>query len=323
MKKLSIIVPVYKAEKYLDRCIESLVKQTYSNIEIILVDDGSPDLSGAICDKWAAKDDRIKVIHKQNAGAPAARNTGFENTTGDYIGIIDSDDYIDETMYSRLMEVADKGYDVVECGFTLVPEEENNCVYAKDNVSLEYISLTREEAMEQHIMDIRMKQVVWNKIYKKKLIVPFVEGKYIDDEFWTYQVIGKAERLACLDVPMYYYRQQPQSAMNRGYSLRRLDALEAKFLRMEYVKTQFPSLLSLAKKNFLFSSLYQVQMILKYLSDNKKEGILRVKSYLEKVLFEKQDFKKYTTKESLWIKMYKVIGLENVCRIRNFLKIGM
>ena len=169
MRKISIIVPVYRAEKYLDRCIESLVKQTYSNLEIILVDDGSPDLSGAICDKWAAKDGRIKVIHKQNAGAPAARNTGFENATGDYIGIIDSDDYIDEIMYSRLMAVSDKGYDIVECGFTLVPEEENNCIYAKKNSLPEYVSLTCEEAMEQHIMDGRMKQVPCNKIYKKNL----------------------------------------------------------------------------------------------------------------------------------------------------------
>ena len=115
MPLISVILPVYRVEKYLDRCLQSITGQTYRNLEIILVDDGSPDNSGAICDAWAEKDDRIRVIHKQNAGAGAARNTGLAVATGEIISMIDSDDYLEIHMYEHLMDLMTEDVDIAEC----------------------------------------------------------------------------------------------------------------------------------------------------------------------------------------------------------------
>ena len=109
-EKISIIVPIYNVEKYLDRCIESIVGQTYKNLEIILIDDGSPDNCPQMCDEWAKKDDRIKVVHKENGGVSLARNKGMDIATGTYIGFVDSDDYIDKNMYEKLMDCKKKRF---------------------------------------------------------------------------------------------------------------------------------------------------------------------------------------------------------------------
>ena len=116
MKKISIIVPVYQAEKYISKCIESIVNQTYKNLEIILIDDGSTDRSGEICDEYGKKDNRIVVVHNKNKGVSVARNCGLDIATGDYITFVDSDDYIDLQMYSEMMKVVEKySCDVVMC----------------------------------------------------------------------------------------------------------------------------------------------------------------------------------------------------------------
>ena len=122
MKKISIIVPVYKTEQYLDRCVESIVNQTYNNLEIILVDDGSADNCPAMCDKWAEKDNRIKVIHKENGGVSSARNAGIDAASGEYIGFVDGDDWIDTDMYDFLMSHFDDDTDIVRCSYRKVYE---------------------------------------------------------------------------------------------------------------------------------------------------------------------------------------------------------
>ena len=116
---ISVIVPIYNVEKYLDKCVESIVTQTYKNLEIILVDDGSPDRCPEICDKWAEKDERIKVIHKKNGGLSDARNEGYAVSSGEYISFIDSDDYIDREFYAILSNALDNGTDIAECATRL------------------------------------------------------------------------------------------------------------------------------------------------------------------------------------------------------------
>lgn len=121
VKKLSIIVPVYKVEQYLNRCVDSILNQTYRNIEIVLVDDGSPDRSGEICDRYAKSDERVKVVHKKNGGVSSARNIGFSSSTGEYIGYVDSDDYIAPTMYEDMIDVLEKNdLDIVCCDAFIV-----------------------------------------------------------------------------------------------------------------------------------------------------------------------------------------------------------
>ena len=112
---ISVVVPVYRVEKYLDHCIQSIAAQTYPNLEILLVDDGSPDGSGAICDRWAEKDSRIRVFHKQNAGAGAARNTALDAAAGELIAFVDSDDYLQPNMYAHLYGLMKDGVDIAEC----------------------------------------------------------------------------------------------------------------------------------------------------------------------------------------------------------------
>ena len=122
--KISVIIPVYKVEKYLNKCVESVINQTYKNLEILLVDDGSPDKCPEMCDAWAKKDSRIKVIHKQNGGVADARNIGIENATGKYIAFIDSDDYLNKTMYQKLFEkITTTNSDICMCGFINVYED--------------------------------------------------------------------------------------------------------------------------------------------------------------------------------------------------------
>lgn len=120
---ISIIVPVYNVEKYLDRCIQSIVEQTYRNLEIILVDDGSTDGSEKICDSWAVKDNRIRVIHQNNMGGGAARNAALDVAKGDFIAFVDSDDYISADMYEYLHGLMDNGFDIAECSYVQVNDD--------------------------------------------------------------------------------------------------------------------------------------------------------------------------------------------------------
>ena len=121
---ISVIVPVYKAEKYLDKCVQSIVNQTYKNLEIILVDDGSPDNCPEMCDEWAKKDSRIKVIHKENGGVSSARNAGLDNSFGDYIGFVDSDDFIENDFYECLYDnLVENGADISFCTFKTLDEK--------------------------------------------------------------------------------------------------------------------------------------------------------------------------------------------------------
>lgn len=263
---LSIIVPVYKTKKYLDKCVSSLIEQTYSDIEIILVDDGSPDECGLMCDEWTKKDERIKVVHRKNGGLSAARNSGMEIAKGDYISFIDSDDYIDENMFLMLMSaVKANNADIAECAYIKVGESEDEELKARQNAekSEEVLVFSAYEAMEELIYERNIHQVVWNKVYSKKAIdnLKFREGKINEDEFFTYKVVGNSEKVISLKAQLYFYVQHENSIMSSGYSIKRLDAIEALKERMEYVKEKFPKLYSLAKASYLCSCMYAHQCL--------------------------------------------------------------
>ena len=192
---ISVIVPVYKVENYLDCCVRSIVNQTYSNLEILLIDDGSPDASGAMCDAWAEKDSRIRVIHQQNAGGGAARNAGLDAARGEIISMIDSDDYICPRMYAYLVSLMAEDVDIAEC--TIVQTDSDDCVFDEEGgAQVTYASAV--EAMGLHIRDEVFCQTPPNKLYRRETIgdIRFPVGKLIDDEFFTYRVIGRARRLA-------------------------------------------------------------------------------------------------------------------------------
>ena len=160
---LSIIVPVYKVEDYLCRCLDSILGQTYENFELILVDDGSPDGCGAICDRYAQQDPRVKVIHKENGGVSSARNAGLAQAKGEWIGWVDPDDWVDEDMYAYLMTaVLEEGADVAVCG--RIEEYED---HTRERGWEERRVLDREEAMHYLLLNDDMQNLLWDKVWKR------------------------------------------------------------------------------------------------------------------------------------------------------------
>lgn len=234
-KRISIIVPVYNVEKYIRSCIKSVLNQTYSNIEILLVDDGSTDNSGIICDKYAASDCRIIVVHQKNAGLSAARNRGISEACGDYITFIDSDDYIApdyiESLYSGLQET---NAQICICDYQKVDEgiEIDDLGYSCD-ITASIKRLSNKQALENvytgdmHGVDF----ISVAKLYDKKLFlnngISFPVGKIHEDAFTTYKLLYLSERISYIDKAMYFYRIRNGSITTSAFSLKKLDKLEA------------------------------------------------------------------------------------------------
>lgn len=229
---LSVIIPIYNVEKYLTKCIESVINQTYKNIEIILVNDGSTDNSKAIIDKYSSIDSRIKVINKKNGGLSDARNVGIELAKGEYITFLDSDDWIELNMYEKLYKyIKQENADIVQCSYQKVYDEEVNNQKNKEEVNI--------MSGEKSLYNLGEKTVVvWNKIYKRELFndIRFPKGKYHEDEFTIYKVLYKANKIVDLNLPLVYYRQREDSIMNSKFNLKRLDALEAFNERLAFYK---------------------------------------------------------------------------------------
>ena len=276
---ISVIVPVYKVEAYLDKCIQSIVDQTYRNLEIILVDDGSPDRSGEICDSWAEKDSRIRVIHKENGGGGQARNVALDAAGGDLIAFVDSDDYIAGDMLSHLYALMDAQTDIAECAY--VETFDDQAVFSEQAGKVE--TYTCQEAMLEHIRDRVFRQLIWNKLYRRNVVgdVRFPVGTKIDDEFFTYRVLLRAKKLKLSDRVCYAYRQQPGSIMHQKYSLKRLEGLTAKLQRLECLSVHMPACAPEAREELLMACLYGMQGTLAAL---KGEEQARAKKLIHKTL---------------------------------------
>ena len=223
-----MIVPVYQVEKYIAQCIESVLNQTFQDFELILIDDGSKDQSGRICDLYAAKDDRILVIHTENRGAAAARNVGLDHASGRYITFLDGDDYLDEHMIARLYEeIVDSEYDMVVCDFlNLLPDEEDNFI-----VHLQEKTVNGREVLE-HLKNERnygLWTIVWNKIYKREVLenLRFPDGKYFEDEFFSNQLYLNSNQIHVIPDVLCYHRVLASSTMNTQKIENYLDLLDA------------------------------------------------------------------------------------------------
>lgn len=320
---ISVIVPVYKVEKYLNRCVKSIIDQTYENLEIILVDDGSPDRCPVMCEAWAEKDSRIKVIHKSNGGLSDARNAGIKVANGELTGFVDSDDWIAPDMYQSLYEAmkADNS-DIAACGVEMVWEDGTSSRMLTKTGSC---VLNREEAMGALIEESWLKQPVWYKLYKADTIrnILFPAGKYHEDAFWSYQAIGAAERVSVTDHVGYYYWQRNGSIMGEEYSLKRLDAIEALEQRQDYLESNFPNLAAKARCSLWFSCMYHGQKVLQNLSaQEKSSGIQYINNVLKRHPFSASALNELSRKEIFWTRIMR-ISLIAACRIRNALKIGI
>lgn len=314
---ISVIVPVYKVEKYLDRCVQSIVGQTYSNLEIILIDDGSPDASGAMCDAWAEKDSRIRVIHQENAGAGAARNAGMDAAKGELLGFVDSDDYIAPDCYQYLYNLLENGADIAECGF--VETEIDNAVFDDNDGRIGFY--TPLEAMRFHIRDTMFRQLIWNKLYRRETVgdIRFPVGTKIDDEFFTYRVIGSAKRLVHSDKKLYAYRQQPDSIMHSGFSLRRLEGIQAQEQRLAYLQAHMPSLEYEGRANLFLYCQYAMQVSLKYLSgEEQKLAMDSIQKTISR-LTPLRPSRKLSFAGNAWLILGQ-ISFEGSCRLQNYME---
>lgn len=231
-KKISVIVPIYNVEKYLPKCIESIINQTYTNLEIILVDDGSPDNCSNICDSYSLTDKRIKVIHKRNGGLSDARNAGLDVATGDYISFLDSDDYIHKKFYETLINlIIQYDADIAQCEFLKVYEEDtsnfNDCEFeSNEEVSL----LNNEQALDNLFNEYYVNTVVvWNKLYKRELFrnIRYPKGKIHEDEYTTYKVLFLTNRVVITSKTLYYYLQRESSITGKGFNIKSLDKIDS------------------------------------------------------------------------------------------------
>ena len=227
---ISVIIPVYNVENYLRRCVDSVLKQTYKNIEVILINDGSKDNSGAICDEYKKSDDRIKVIHQENAGAPVARNNGMDAAKGDYIYFIDSDDYLHPQMLEILHEAITKNnVDVSVCNYMKVYEEPVEFEYIKSyNCEISQNTDMLEKMTNQ--TEFIYSHVLWNKLFTKDAIGDIrMNPEYVIDDFdFVSRVLFKCHSIAIVDKDLYYYYTNPNGVMNsRKYNPKRFLALQA------------------------------------------------------------------------------------------------
>lgn len=324
MPLISVIVPVYNVEAYLDRCVQSIVDQTFRNLEIILVDDGSPDNCPAMCDAWAEKDSRVKVIHKQNGGLSDARNAGMAIATGELMGFVDSDDRIAPEMYQYLHDLLDAdSSDIASCGVEMVWEDGTpSRILTKPDCCV----LDQENAMRAIIEESWLKQPVWYKLYKTALIrdIPFPVGKYHEDVFWSYQAVARAQKVSVSDKIGYYYFQRSGSIMGESYSLKRLDAVEAKALRMAFIHEQFPALEALAQIDLLFTCMYHGQMAIKYLgTSERKQAFAMIEETVKQCpMPQGNEYRMKSAKHRFWMRLAKQ-NLTLACRIRGTLGIGL
>jgi len=206
---VSVIIPVYKVEQYLERCVRSVTSQTYDNLEILLIDDGSPDRCGEMCDSFAAEDRRIRVIHQKNGGLSAARNTGIDASSGQWLFFIDSDDFIHRDCIGKLLAAAEtSGADIASCGFE---KTEDDTIRGDVRFPATEV-ISRDEAMRRLFLE-EDTSFAWGKIYRRELFqgIRFPEGRTFEDLATTHLLVNRCRAVACVSAPYYGYFQNPAS----------------------------------------------------------------------------------------------------------------
>ena len=298
MKKVSVIIPVYKAEYFLDKCVSSIINQTYENLEIILVDDGTPDNSPKMCDEWAKKDKRIKVIHKENGGASSARNKGLEDCTGDYIYFCDSDDFIEINCIEKLVDKI-KDNDVVIMGYNKVNGDKITAKVYNDKLSQnEFIS----EII--HEWDFGL---LWNKLYKKEFIKSKFNEKFKirEDLLFNSEYFKNVKKIGLINEPLYNYIDNPNS-LTKGAKTIPFEQLKTIHLNMLELLNQIDESIVPHQNATYLKSFINILKPFVY-SKLKKEDKELVFNYLEDDTI-KESFKNYKTinlKESIFIFLLK------------------
>ena len=269
---ISIIVPVYNVEKYLKECIDSLICQSYSNIEIILIDDGSIDSSGKICDDYKNLDVRVKVIHKSNGGMSEARNVGLSEASGAYIAFVDSDDIVGKDYILYLFELLKSNdADVSVCRYRYIDDDGKiiGSYGEKDTVNVR----GKRECMKKFLCDEDIGTVVWGKLYKKELFsdLCFPVGKYHEDVYISYKIVDLCNCIAIGNTAEYYYRQHESSIVHKQFVTKHLDAVDASIERAEFIHEKYSDLYGIASIYVIYAANFCVKKLIATKGKFKKE----------------------------------------------------
>ena len=231
--EISIIVPIYKVEKYLNECIDSILAQTFTDFELILVDDGSPDNCPALCDAAAKRDSRVRVIHKTNGGVSTARNAGLDAAQGNWIGFVDPDDTIDRMFYEKMLCAAKQtGAEMAVCN--ILRMKENKALDSYQEHCLKDEVLSREEIV--HRIQLLPFRLVMTRLCRREVFegVRFPDGKNYEDAFTTPDVLEHVTKAACVAEPLYQYRLRPESIMRAAVTLKNMEEIHANYVLFQY-----------------------------------------------------------------------------------------
>lgn len=256
--QLSIVIPVYNVENYISRCIESIIAQTYRNFELILVDDGSSDNSGRICDSYAEKHNFIKVYHIANSGPGGARNYGVEKATGNYVFFVDSDDYIAKETVGILYNIEERtNADIIVLSERIVPErgqydlEVTSSADIVNNIE-EY---TREQSIELLGYVRKILNAPWGKLFRKDILtsIPFPENVIYEDYEAMYQILDSANKIIYVPFQLYYYAQRAGSIMHSSWNEQRNRLMTVSREFMDFVKQKYPNIYPASVYRYFFS----------------------------------------------------------------------
>lgn len=289
-KLISVIVPVYNVEKYLEKCLESIINQTYKKIEVILINDGSIDLSPQICDDYQKKDNRIKVIHKLNEGPSEARNTGLNVAKGEYIAFIDSDDYIDESYLNTLFKLLDNtNSDISCCSFF-------SNIKLKHKITIKQLNALK--AISYMLQDKVVAPSAWGKLFKKEIFnnLRFPKDKIFEDFFTAPQFFSKAGKIVITSEQLYCYRVNPGGIMRSKFDSKYLDIIEMHdevriFIKNHYDDQNILKLVDVRKTRFCISILNKY-VISNYHDESSKNKLLKeIKNNFFNYFFKGYGFK--------------------------------
>ncbi len=286
MLKVSVIIPVYNVEKYLDKCISSVVNQTYQDLEIILVDDGSPDRCPEMCDKWAKKDNRIKVIHKENGGQGTARNMALDICTGDYILFIDSDDYIKNDMISVMVNATSNSkYDLVLCGYIVDSEFRivNALWYDEDFI------FNNKQLMLEYLETKKILPGPVCKLFKKEIFnnIRFPDFRANEDAFIMHRLIGKCNTAYLLSEHFYVYNIRDDSTEHRPFNKDKMHLLDCELDMREYITEKYPEYINFVLERPSNAAFLLLNKIIMENDINKNKDLITV---LEEFLLNEKQF---------------------------------
>ena len=293
MGTVSVIIPIYNVEKYLRACVDSVLGQTYQDLQIILVDDGSTDSCGRICDEYSGVDSRIQVIHKENGGLSDARNAGLAVAKGEFILYLDSDDYLVPTAIASLMEMQGKTHADIVLGnfYYTFPDHEYPALAWQQTDMV----LNNEQAMEA-LIDGRIETFAWGKLIRRAIAHKhtFPKGKVFEDHFWTHFVFADAQTVALLAQPLVHYRQRDNS-ISFTFDLKRLDMLDGWMNRIEFLEQQYPDLLTICHKRYAERYVGLAWLVLTRMKGGRREAFDRLRAFNSEVRL--QNYTDGTTKK--------------------------